>query len=350
MKLKFLDAKNCHALLPSGNGTPVIRRLDECLQGINKRSGSIKLLIKQNEKTINKAIGAKRLINSPFEVSQHADAQLGTVHTQAISRKWRNPALLHRLHLYENGLVWKTVVPLQFLLKGWGDASKGYQCYFHSITQNMDKKSGFTPMDQMKDGVLDCYDYAGITSRNWLLRLKEHIGEVRRGSRKKFHKAWGESLELSHVNYCSLLWDVNQTYEGAMNWEEKAVDKFADGPTCLNMIPGGFKGLKYLHKLRITDRTDISLEERERAIAEYARKNPRKGIPNPFISELWKDDEHYLKVMQARSNTLSPEQVKKIKELHEKGWGLADIVKEVNALNEQQVKRVIQGKTYSRYR
>ena len=50
------------------------------------------------------------------------------------------------------------------------------------------------------------------------------------------------------------------------------------------MIPGGFKGLQFLHKLRIIDRMNISLEERDTAIADFVRQNPRKGIPNPFIA------------------------------------------------------------------
>lgn len=350
MKLKFLDARNCHTLLPSSSGLSVTRRLDECLLGINEQTGgSIDILIKQNEKTINRTHGSKRLINSPFEIAQTANIQRKEVYTQAIQRLWPGPAYLHRLQFYENKVVWKTIVPLQFLLKGWGDANQGHQCYIHTITQNMDMKTGFTPWHDLKDGNSDSYNYVGITGRNWLLRLTEHIGEIRRGSGKRFHKAWRESTGLTNVNFCSHLWDINQTYEDAMNWEEKTVDKIGDGPNGLNMIPGGFKGLRYLHKLRITDHLNVNLEERERAIAEYVRQNPRKGIPNPFIAELWKDDEFYLKVMEARPKSLSQDQVKMIKELHGIGRSIAEIVKEVGALNEAQVKRVIEGKTYTRY-
>lgn len=189
----------------------------------------------------------------------------------------------------------------------------------------------------------------GITGRDWLLRLREHIGEIRRGSRKRFHTAWRESMGMNDVLFTSSLIDLNQTFEDAMNWEERNVDRVAYGPNGLNMIPGGFKGLKFLHKHRITDRINIPLEERDKAIADFVRGNPRKGIPNPFIAELWKDDEFYLKVIEARSNTLSQEQVKMIRELNELGRSVAEITKEVGALNEPQVKRVIEGKTYTRY-
>lgn len=47
-----------------------------------------------------------------------------------------------------------------------------------------------------------------------------------------------------------------------MEREERHVDRFAYGPNGLNMIPGGFKGLQFLHEHRITDRTYISLEDK----------------------------------------------------------------------------------------
>jgi hypothetical protein len=95
------------------------------------------------------------------------------------------------------------------------------------------------------------------------------------------------------MNFC--LREINFSYQDAMNWEEMAVDKIANDQWKLNMIPGGFKGLKLLHECRIISTMNISLEERENAIAEYFIKNPRRGIPNPFIAELWKDDGYYLK-------------------------------------------------------
>ena len=133
-----------------------------------------------------------------------------------------------------------------------------------------------------------------------------------------------------------------------MNWEEIFVDKIASGPNGLNMIPGGFKGLRYLHKLRITDRVNISVEERDAAMEEYIRQHPRKGIPNPFMSKLWESDDHYLRVMEARPKTLSPEQVRQIRALGEMGWTVSQITAEVGAINEMQVKNVLSGKTYQR--
>ena len=157
---------------------------------------------------------------------------------------------------------------------------------------------------------------------------------------------------MDDVHFSSTLVDVNLTYEEAMNWEEQNVDRIANDYHVLNMIPGGFKGLEYLHKLRIINRTDISFEERDKAIVEFVRRYPRKGmrkgIPNPFIAELWKDDGFYLRVIGARPKTLSPDQVRKIRELHGMGWSVTEIREEVGALNYEQVKNVIAGRTYRR--
>jgi hypothetical protein len=220
---------------------------------------------------------------------------------------------------------------LQCLLKGWGHANDGYQCYVHTITSDTDE-----------------FSYAGITSRNWLQRLDEHLREMRTGGRKLFHKAWRESLSASEIIYGSELLDLNADYDIAMSWEEWFVDKYTLSPKGLNMIPGGKKGLQFLYQHRITTTANITLEEREQAITEYLRKNPRKGIPNPFMSELWKDDEFYLRIIESREKTLSPAQVIQIRKLADMGLTSDKIVEEVDALNELQVRNVLKGKTYTR--
>lgn len=171
---------------------------------------------------------------------------------------------------------------------------------------------------------------------------------MRRGSRKRFHGAWRESLGMEDVNFVSSLMDINLTFDEAMKWEEVAVDRFAYGPNGLNMIPGGFKGLRHLHKYGIIARQNIALEERDSAVEEYLRKNPRKGVPNPLMAELWKDDDYYQRVIEARPKTLSGEQVRLIRRLAAEGNSIENIADEVDALNEVQVNNVLAGRTYRR--
>jgi len=194
----------------------------------------------------------------------------------------------------------------------------------------------------------DTYYYVGITGRNWLKRLGEHIVETRRGSKRWFYQALRESVGWQDVLYTSSLKEINQSYDEAMNWEESTVDKIASDKYGMNMIPGGFKGLKYLHKLGLTKKVRVSLKERDRAISVYVRQNPRKGLPNPFMKAWWEDDEHYEQVNEANPKRLSVDQRKEIRRLHAEGVSIPKIVKQVGALNEQQVKNFLSGKTYTR--
>ena len=352
MKTRFLDTRNCHALMPKGHGLSLVQRLELCLAQINDSDGplrgSIDHLIKRNENTRSQSGGSNRLVASPVAVGQFSDVESGWINTKAVTTPFPGPAYLHTIQAYGEGLAWKTIIPLQFLLKGWGDANSGHQCYLHTISHNLSQMKTLEDWRSRMEADSDEYYYVGITGRNWLLRLGEHIGEMHRGSRKRFHAAWRESLGLSDVLFVSSLLDVNLTFEDAMDWEEHHVDKFAYGPNGLNMIPGGFEGLRQLHKLGVIARQDISLEERDRAIAEYLRQNPRKGIPNPFMAELWKDDNHYLKVNAAIPKRLSAPQVRRIRELAAEGSSVEDITKAVDALNETQVKNVISGRSYGR--
>lgn len=354
MKTRFLDLRNCHALMPRAGGLALVQRLEACLGEINEGdgplSGSIDKLIARNEGTQKLSAGADRLMlfASPIDIAQYADVESGWINTRAEARPFPGPACVHTIQKYGEHLQWKTIIPLQFLLKGWGNANDGHQCYVHTISPNPIPVENFGELRARIEGDVGEYYYVGITGRNWLLRLGEHIREMHRGSRKRFHAAWRESLALTDVLFVSHLSDVNLSFDDAMNWEERCVDEYASDLFGLNMIPGGFKGLRELHKRGIIARQNVTLEERDRAISEFLRQNPRKGIPNPFIAELWKDDDHYFKVNEAHPKRLSAPQVRQIRELHEEGKSVEEITETVGAWNEIQVKGVISGRNYGR--
>ncbi|MDZ7793605.1 MAG: hypothetical protein U5P10_07925 [Spirochaetia bacterium] len=295
--------------------------------------------------TINRKRASQRLCESPIEIALFYNPETSVIDIQPLKRPFLGHANFQVIFLGKI-VTWKTVIPLQYLLKGWGDANRGYQGYSHSIAQNMSQMRSFYDIQQMERSRSNVYSYVGITSRNWLIRFQEHMGNMGRGSMLRFYRAWRETMGVEDVHFISELIEINMTEDEALDWEESIVDKI--GPNRLNMIPGGRKGLRFLHEHRITDRVNITLKEREKAILDYIRKNPRKGIPNPFIAELWKDDDFYLKVIEARPKTLSQEQVRKIREMGKMGRPTSEIVKEVGALNEVQVKKVIKGKTYRR--
>ena len=74
---------------------------------------------------------------------------------------------------------------------------------------------------------------------------------------------------------------LNHSYDAAMNWKEFIVDRYIAERRSLDMLPGGFKGLRYLHQLGHLSKTvNALLEEREHAMLEYAKQHSRAGVPN----------------------------------------------------------------------
>lgn len=352
MKPKFLDKRNCHALLPMGHGLPILQRLDICLCELNDKPGQYRglfsKLVEHNKNTIGKRLSSERLLNIQIDIAQGLYPAEKAIKTEVRDRPYPGPAQLHTVIEYENGNAWKTLVPLQYLLKGWGDANAGHQCYVHSISKNVPKKGtvGQLLSCQMSDE--DTFYYVGITGRNWLERLGEHMSEMRRGNKRHFYKALRESTGWQHVLYTSSLREINLSKDDAMNWEELHVDSIASDQYGLNMIPGGYKGSQYFYKYSGINTERMTIEERDRAIAEYFRQNPKKGIPNPFMKELWENDEHYEKVNEANPKRLSVKQRKEIRRLHADNVSITEIMKQVGALDERQVKDFLSGKTYKR--
>lgn len=256
---------------------------------------------------------------------------------------FERPVAQHRVVLHvqvkeSNDLKRSVSVPLQSLMVGWGDVAEGHQGYSHSIT-----------FFDEEDSVVEQWYYIGITSRNWLERMEEHFREMRSGSNKRFHAAWRTYAGNSRVMLCSELIVLNHSFDGIMDWEEEQVDLLMAERKALNMIPGGRKGLRFLHEHRLTTSANISLEERENAINEYVRRGGiRAGVPNLFLAKLWRDEEFYLKVLAGRDDVLTPAQVISIRKLAAEGKDERFICEIVEARNIDQVKRVLAGKTYKR--
>jgi hypothetical protein len=246
--------------------------------------------------------------------------------------------VLHVLVTEPDNIKRSVSIPLQPLMKGWGDVTEGHQGYSHSIT-----------FFDEEGTVLEQWHYIGITSRNWLERMEDHVREIRSGSNKRFHAAWRTYAGNSHVMLGSELVVFNHSYEGVMDWEEEQVDICMSKGRSLNMIPGGFKGLQFLHQHRLIPSVNVSLEQREKAILEYVRQEgTRVGVPNLLLAKLWRDDQFYLKVLAGRDDVLTPAQVVAIRQMAVEGKNEQMIFETVGARNIDQVKRVLAGKTYKR--
>ena len=166
-------------------------------------------------------------------------------HFKELSR----PKKAHRVvfHLKYNtyaGTEWSISFPVQVVMKGYPLIPDNHFGYSHSITLLDDKGN---PKDKQ-------HYYIGVTKRNWLKRMGEHFNEIKKGSNKTFHKAWREYAGRNDVLLSSELITLNHTFDQIMKWEEWAVDEQMDAGVSLNMIPGGFKGMKYLHEHRLTSK------------------------------------------------------------------------------------------------
>lgn len=221
-------------------------------------------------------------------------------------------------------------------MKYYPHKTKGtYYGYCHAIAL-MDKQSC----------AKDEYFYVGVTRRNWLTRMAEHFREINSGSNKTFHRAWRNHIGRRDVVLTSQLVVYNHTFDEIMRWEEVEVDRSMEAGTSLNMIPGGYKGMRYLHEHRLTKSLRVSLKERDRAIQEFQKHHPRAGVPNLLISELWKDPAWAEKAICASSKRLSRDQVLGIRALGDQGLSPEEIAGKVGARTIQQVKGVLSGKHY----
>ncbi|TYP94479.1 MULTISPECIES: hypothetical protein [Nitrosomonas] len=233
-------------------------------------------------------------------------------------RKEDQRVVLHILIKYPESTQWLISIPMQAIMKGWGDVESGYMGYSHSIC--FLDENGIPLSGESENGIpLHQHFYYGVTNRNWLKRMGEHLSEVRSGSNKSFHKAWREYQGRADVGLSSELVVLNLSYKEVMDWEELMVDECMAAGNSLNMIPGGFKGLKFLHEHRITDRLGISLEERERAINDFSKSHPRLGVPNLIVADLWKDEEYATRIICGAPGRLSVHQIREIRRLNKIG-------------------------------
>jgi hypothetical protein len=91
--------------------------------------------------------------------------------------------------------------------------------------------------------------YIGITKQTWQERYRQHCRDSGNGSNLLFHRALrGEVSPIASVEH--IVERAGLTEKQAMEIEEKEVEKrslHSLYPNGLNMIPGGYAGLKFIH-------------------------------------------------------------------------------------------------------
>lgn len=239
-------------------------------------------------------------------------------------------------------------LPLRACLKGCGRLRGTHAVYLHVLVGSDDAE----------------YVYYGMTGRHWNVRFAEHtvaaatdeprlfarkFGELIRARADERFGTPGDEVKLSAV--VSSLCAVGLSRDAAMDTEEYLVDKYSlagKHPRGLNMIPGGYEGMRALHRLSLArERQMIDTDEREAVLADYIRKNPSHA-PRPGMIARWNDPEYAEAVICGREYRLTAPQVREVRYRASSGAPAAEIARAVGAVSIEQIRRVIAGRTYAR--
>ena len=193
--------------------------------------------------------------------------------------------------------------------------------------------------------------YVGITQRHWLVRFNEHLNEAKKGSFLLFHETLRNFFLAQHdlrekLVFQSTLALVNASFEESMLWEEQAASLMPYG---LNMLPGGYKGVKLLHSLGLIKRKhERVMYNIDAAKERFASKlNREAGRKNKKLSDLWRTDSFYMKQVESQPRWLKLGQIEIIRSMDELGYTLKEIEAATKA-SECQIENLLDGKTFKR--
>jgi len=191
----------------------------------------------------------------------------------AVSFEKKPPSKYTGSHLiagyYHNKTLHSFIVPLEYLL-GFNENAVlregSYQLYSHTILSSDNQtainkelasirdNNRFADMPSVRQYHLDnAFLYVGITKRTWLQRYRQHCNDTRRGSNLLFHRALrGEFCDIGCIEH--IVERAGLTERQALEIEEKEVETRSLRslhPNGLNMIPGGYTGLKCVYNFAV---------------------------------------------------------------------------------------------------
>lgn len=240
------------------------------------------------------------------------------------------------LCLWRDGRKMLVNLPLKYVLGLKHYKRCIYQVYQHAF--NTDSAG------QLISG----YHYVGVTKRGWQERWREHVRAANAGSRYLFHAAIRELLHSSNITHT--VHGIMETEAEAMALEEKLVALESKSPLGLNMIDGGYAGVRALHRFgAVRDGERVSADNKEDIINRfYNEATSRRGVPNPGASANWLDPGYAEAVVCGGPDRLKPPQIREARYLETLGLTAEQIAAEIAARNVSQVQRLLDGVTYSR--
>lgn len=264
--------------------------------------------------------------------------------------KERAPVLFISMHSPSLDIPMRLEIPLRAVTKGGPSLRDTYSVYLHTL---------------LADDGTD-FVYYGITKRGWNTRFSEH---TKAAVAKKSHRLFPRKLnELAEARVAQLLGGaekrpklagivsalcgVGLSKDSAMDIEEYLVEKYSlssKHPSGLNMIPGGREGIATLHRLFAAKAKEpVETEQREIVLDQFLKAKSQPGTANPANAEKWNDPKYAEAVICGRENRLGADQVREIRYLAALGGSPEEIRKQVGAIDELQIDRVLAGRTYSR--
>lgn len=191
--------------------------------------------------------------------------------------------------------------------------------------------------------------YIGVTRQGWTARYRQHLNAANNGSPYLFHRAL-RAREVDHVTRHEIL-GSNLSLEEAMNLEEELVVRWGGlyplHPNGLNMIPGGFAGIKYLHRLGIKNINPRRWEHRSALIRQSIKLSAKLGQPNFLAQIRWQSDAYASATITANPNNYTIEEVRRARSLSSMGLSSQQIADTMKCRLDR-VNRLLKGKTYSR--
>lgn len=191
--------------------------------------------------------------------------------------------------------------------------------------------------------------YVGITKCGWAARWRQHVCSANNGSPYLFHDAIRQMhprCVMRHsVHGCGL------SYEAAMKLEEEIVAELSLFPRGLNMIPGGFAGIRFLGQRGFHGVTEKTWEHRSKLVREFRNHCERNRLPDPLLSarlsSVWKSDDYAASVICSNPNNFDLERVREARLLASFDWTTEQIAERFSC-KPARVDRLIRGDTYAR--
>jgi hypothetical protein len=139
----------------------------------------------------------------------------------------------------------------------------------------------------------DGFFYVGVTTRSWQKRWAEHKRSIEGGSPLLFHRKFREEKSGGRITYVHhKVMGITDNLEALYKSEEFLVDGHWHDERRLNMIPGGKSGLRYLRESGLLQPSSIPLpDKRNRILSDWLTAHPKRGLPAPWVSEKWRDDD-----------------------------------------------------------